>query len=122
MLHTFEVEPEDGFDIRSAYQAHAHGWGADFSWVIFDRGGRSDRWDPSSEANSRTVEVARLLGIGLVSFHKPSVESSWNMEINPQRRDTEARRNRHAKARWDSDRQRLLDLVKPVLGASEEQV
>lgn len=120
-LHTFEVEPEDGFDIRSVYQAHAHGWGADFSWVIFDRGGRSDGWDPSSEANTRTVEVARLLGIGLVSFHKPSVQESWNVEVSPKCRNTGARQTRRERERWVSDRQRLLDLMTPALGVSEEQ-
>jgi len=83
VLHTFEVEPEGGFDIRSVYQAHAQGRGADFSWVVFDRGGRNDDWKPS---DARIADTARLLGIGLVSFSKPSVESTWIQVVPAQRR------------------------------------
>ena len=77
MMVTFEVEQQHGFDIRSIYQAHAQGIGADASWVLFDRGGRNDA-DLGTDG-ARIVDIARLLGIGLISFSKPSVHSTWKV-------------------------------------------
>jgi hypothetical protein len=63
-LHSIEVEVNTGFDIKSVYQAHAQGRGANFSWVFF----------ASSESSSPNFEridwAAKELQIGLVEFTK----------------------------------------------------
>jgi hypothetical protein len=89
ILVTFEVvEPHEGCDIRSVYQAHAQGTGADFSWVLFDRGTRT-QWP--HETDKRLIETANELGIGLISLTKPSVESMWTVERRAVRRPRDSR-------------------------------
>jgi hypothetical protein len=86
VLHTFEVEPEAGFSIQSVYQAHAQGRGADYSWVLFDRGGQSDA--PLPELGNERINWAAIeLGIGLISFSKPSVFSTWKLIRKPKQRE-----------------------------------
>ncbi len=99
VLHTFEVEPEAGFSIQSVYQAHAQGLGADYSWVLFDRGGQSDT--PLPEQGSERITWAAIeLGIGLISFSKPSVFSTWKLIRKPKQRV-------HTKAQIEELRDRM---------------
>ncbi len=93
VVHTFEVEPEAGFSIVSVYQAHAQGLGADYSWVLFDRGARAAS-DLSTVRNERIEWAARELGIGLISFSKPTVRDTWIVIRKPTRRP-------HTKAQVD---------------------
>ena len=85
VLHSFEVEPETGFSVKSVYQSHAEGIGADYSWVIFGRGGRSDSLHQSADGD-RIEWVAQQLGIGLISYFRPTVRSTWKVLRKPKRR------------------------------------
>lgn len=82
-----------GFGIESVYQAHAQGRGADYSWVLFQRGvdlEGSDHpdWD-------RILWAAKELGVGLVGFTNSSSARTWKVEREPKRRDhTKAERRR----------------------------
>ena len=77
-LHAIEVETEDGFDLRSVYQAHAQGRGANYSWVFGSKQptvSKSD-WD-------RVLWTAHKLGVGLVTFVKPHLMSTWTIHVQP---------------------------------------
>jgi len=80
-LHSIEVEVNTGFDIRSVYQAHAQGRGANFSWVFF----------ASSEASSPNFEriewAAKELQIGLVEFKRSGASGTYRVRIEADRRD-----------------------------------
>jgi len=71
-LHSIEIETADGFDLRSVYQAHAQGRGANYSWVFGSKapGVEKADWD-------RILWTVDELGIGLVTFTKPHVYSTW---------------------------------------------
>lgn len=71
-LHAIEVENSDGFDLRSVYQAHAQGRGANYSWVFGNKapGVEKKDWD-------RIVWTAEQLEIGLVTFVKPGAYGTW---------------------------------------------
>jgi hypothetical protein len=80
-LYSIEVEVNTGFDIRSVYQAHAQGRGANFSWVFF----------ASSEASSPNFEriewAAEELKIGLVEFKTSGASSTYKVRVEAERRD-----------------------------------
>jgi hypothetical protein len=80
-LHSIEVEVNTGFDIKSVYQAHAQGRGANFSWVFF----------ASSEASSPNFEriewAADVLEIGLVEFKKAGASSTYRVRREAGRRE-----------------------------------
>jgi hypothetical protein len=71
-LHAVEIETADGFDLRSVYQAHAQGRGANYSWVFGSKapGVEKADWD-------RILWTVHELKIGLVTFTKPHVFSTW---------------------------------------------
>ena len=71
-LTAIEVETKAGFDLKSVYQAHAQGFGANHTWVI-------GRHHPDEGvAHWRRVErTARELNVGLVTFDRPGVTSTW---------------------------------------------
>lgn len=80
-LHAVEVETEKGFDLRSIYQAHAQGRGADYSWVIgnTDPGVERDDWE-------RIEWAAEELGIGLVTYTKAGSYTTWETHLEAQHR------------------------------------
>ena len=80
-LHAIEVETNLGFDLRSVYQAHAQGRGADYTWVFGSRepGVESPEWQ-------RIVWTARELRVGLVTFNKPGAYGTWTHHIDAERR------------------------------------
>ena len=98
LIHTFEVETARGFGIDSVYQAHAQGRGADFSWVLFQRG--ADIESSNHPDWARILWAAKELGVGLVGFSKSSSVSTWDVE-------REAKRRNHTKA----ERQGFLETV-----------
>ena len=75
-LSTFEIEKLGGFSIQSVYEAHSHGWGADYSWVVFVRGKNVDRARPSEDWE-RVVWAAKTCGVGLLSCTNPANISTW---------------------------------------------
>jgi len=83
-LYSIEVEVNTGFDIRSVYQAHAQGRGANFSWVFF----------ASSEASSPNFEriewAAEELEIGLVEFKTSGASSTYKVRVEAGRREVTA--------------------------------
>lgn len=83
-LHAIEVETEDGFDLKSVYQAHAQGRGANYSWVFGNKqpGVSKSDWD-------RVLWTADELGVGLVTFEKPHLMSTWTVHFEPTHRETE---------------------------------
>jgi hypothetical protein len=73
MLVAFEVETATGFDVRSAYQAYEQGRGTDYSYVVLPK----HRMDSPEWA--RADAVARELGVGLISYGKPGLWSTWDV-------------------------------------------
>jgi hypothetical protein len=87
-LHSIEVEVWSGFDIRSVYQAHAQGKGAEFSWVFY---ATSNLLVPDYE---RIIDSAEDLGIGMVEFKKAASFGTYETILDASRRDvTKAERN-----------------------------
>lgn len=85
VLHTLEIETASGFSVRSIYQAHAQGWGGDYSWVLFkSRSGH----DPLNDIvdGARMLDVARALGVGLVSFENENSVKTWRLHQRARRR------------------------------------
>ena len=79
-LHSIEVEVNTGFDIKSVYQAHAQGRGANFSWVFFAS-------STSSSPNFERIDwAAKELEIGLVEFTKSGSYGTYRV-----RREAEPR-------------------------------
>ena len=85
-LHAVEVETASGFDLRSIYQAHAQGRGADYSWVFgsLDPGVPDDHWD-------RMLWTAQELGVGLVLFEKPGAFTTWDTILTAERKAVTAK-------------------------------
>ena len=79
-LYSIEVEVYTGFDIRSVYQAHAQGLGANESWVFF---ATSSEATPHME---RIERAARTLGIGLVQFGRSGTWGTYETLIEAERR------------------------------------
>jgi hypothetical protein len=71
-LHAIEVETKNGFDLKSVYQAHAQGRGADYVWVI---GNKAPKVDPPDW--ERIVWTASDLGVGLVTYDNPGASTTW---------------------------------------------
>jgi len=80
-LHAVEVETKSGFDIRSVYQAHAQGRGADYTWVFGDKspGVPELDWD-------RIMWTAAELGVGLVTFTKSGAYGTWTHHLDAERK------------------------------------
>ncbi len=85
LIQTFEVETASGFGLESVYQAHAQGRGADFSWVLFQRGVDVASTDHSDW--ERILWAATQLGVGLVGFSKSTSVQTWKLEREAKRRD-----------------------------------
>ena len=86
-LSTFEIEGRGSFSVESVYQAHSHGWGADYSWVLFVRS-ETDKSDGNSPEPDwdRIVWVAKACGVGLISCTKPNNYKTWIEHIPAKRR------------------------------------
>jgi hypothetical protein len=71
-LHAVEVETNAGFDVRSVYQAHAQGRGAEYSWVFGNTlpGVAPKDWE-------RVMWTAESLGVGVVTFDRPGSFGTW---------------------------------------------
>lgn len=82
-LHAIEVETADGFDLKSVYQAHAQGRGANYSWVF-----GSKRPGVSKGDWARVLWTANELKVGLVTFEKPHLMSTWTKHFDPVFRET----------------------------------
>jgi hypothetical protein len=80
-LHAVEVEAKSGFDLRSVYQAHAQGRGADYTWVFGDKSPGVDDKDWK-----RIVWTAKELGVGLVTFTKPGAYGAWTHHLDAERK------------------------------------
>lgn len=80
-LHAIEVEIYKGFDIRSVYQAHAQGRGADFSWVFF---ATAPSVNPPLD---RILWAAEELGIGMVEFDRAAASTTYKLHLPAVRRD-----------------------------------
>jgi hypothetical protein len=80
-LHSIEVEVNTGFDIKSVYQAHAQGRGANYSWVFF---ASSEGASPNFE---RIEWAATELQIGLVEFKRSGASSTYRVRLEAERRE-----------------------------------
>lgn len=81
MLVAFEVETATGFDVRSVYQAYEQGRGTDYSYVVLPRHRTQDpEW-------ARAEAVARELGVGLMTYGKPWLWSTWTTVYRARFRD-----------------------------------
>lgn len=85
VLHTLEIEAASGFSIRSIYQAHAQGWGADYSWVLFKCRSGTEPLQGTPDG-ARMLDVARTLGVGLVSFENENSVNTWSLQRKADRR------------------------------------
>ena len=75
-LHAIEVEVARAFGLRSVYQAHAQGQGADYRWVMFRRSG-PDPDRPNNGDWDRIEALAKELNVGLVGFAKATSADTW---------------------------------------------
>lgn len=81
MLVAFEVETATGFDVRSVYQAYEQGRGTDYSYVVLpEHRMAAPEW-------ARADAVARELGVGLISYRKPGLWSTWDVVYRAQFRE-----------------------------------
>ena len=64
-----EVEQRNGFDVRSVYQAHEQGRGANYSWVFAH----------SDDSDARVATAAAELGVGVVVFTNPGSYGTYKM-------------------------------------------
>jgi len=102
-LSSYEIEAPGKFDLRSVYEAHAHGFGADFSWVVFFRPTASSKAGLPHPDWSRITAAAKTCGIGLLSVTNSGNAATWQIE-------------RAADRRADGDRE---EFVRRALPASE---
>ncbi len=80
-LHSVEIEHRNGFDIRSVYQAHAEGRGADFAWVFYAKAAKVERhWD-------RIRWAAEETKVGLIEFGRPGSWTTWRVVREAAKRD-----------------------------------
>jgi len=100
--HSIEVEIKAGFDLRSVYQAHAQGRGADYSWVFGNKTPGVERSDWE-----RIYSTAEELGVGLVTFDRAGSWTTWRHYLDARHRKPKA-----------TDREEFLDLA---LGAKLRQ-
>ena len=84
-LATFEIEPVGNMDIRSIYEAHAHGRGADHSWVLFCRGTSTSKGEKPADWE-RIAWAAKHCGIGVISMGNPGNASTWDVLLPAPRR------------------------------------
>lgn len=75
-LHAIEVKTASGFDLRSVYQAHAQGRGANYAWAFGckAKGVNPVEWE-------RVVWTAGVLGVGLVTFDRPHSYGTWKTHL-----------------------------------------
>lgn len=89
-LSTFEIERQSGFSVQSVYEAHSHGWGADYSWVVFVRPKTSDVNCPKPDWE-RVLWAAKTCGVGLISCTNPGNHSTWREHLLARRRNERRR-------------------------------
>ena len=82
MLVSIEVESDGGFDIRSVYQAHSQGRGADYTWVLY----QSQPYMSDAESD-RILWAAQELGVGLVEFERAGAYGTWHVRHEAEHRD-----------------------------------
>lgn len=75
-LHAVEVEQQNGFDIKSVYQAHAQGRDADYTWVFASLPEPHDDLD-------RIIDTAVELNVGLVTFERAQSFKTWTTRVIP---------------------------------------
>lgn len=85
-LSSYEIEAPGKFDIRSVYEAHAHGFGAGFSWVVFFRPTATSEADLPHPDWGRITAVAKTCGIGLLSVTNSGNAATWWIEREADRR------------------------------------
>jgi len=85
LLHSFEIERMGCFTIESVYQAHAQGFGADYSWVAAHVG-----TELTDEVRIR--RAAKHLGIGLIEIRNPANLGTWATLPAARRKPTLAER------------------------------
>ena len=107
-LSTFEIERQSGFSVQSVYEAHSHGWGADYSWVVFVRSQTSDVRCPKPDWE-RVLWSAKTCGIGLISCTNPGNHSTWREHV-PAKRRQERRRSRFVEQAIPKDLRGIVDL------------
>ena len=81
MLVSIEVESDGGFDIKSIYQAHSQGRGAEYSWVLYQ-----SQPDMNDAESDRILWAARTLGIGLVEFDRAGAYGTWRLRHEAEHR------------------------------------
>jgi hypothetical protein len=99
-VSTYEIEAPKRFDIQSVYEAHAQGYGADFSWVVFHRPAAPLPNGPHVDWN-RIRWAASATGVGLISYTNPGNAATWQIEADAPRRH-------------DADRAEFLKRAVPV--------
>jgi hypothetical protein len=71
--HVIEVEHAGGLSVQSVYQAHCQGRFANYTWVVAN-------FMLQSKTHADQIEwAASELGVGLVSFTKPHVASTFDV-------------------------------------------
>ena len=71
------METAEGFTIKSIYQAHAQGRGANYCWVI-------GAFTPgiTDHERDRVLWTAKELGVGVVEFERPGAYGTWRTHLH----------------------------------------
>ncbi len=102
VCHSFEVERLGGFKLDSIFQAYVQGKGSHFSWVVIhQRDIRTDQYE------IRVRWAAKRVRVGLITYEKPSVYSTWRPCL-----DAEPRKPSKAESREFQDLA-ISDLLRP---------
>ena len=88
VIHSFEFEFKGGATPENVAQAYVSGHGANFMWLLFDAKDRpSTVAERQEKPEWKAVEaVAKKLGVGLISYVKPSIGGTWIVHLRPDRK------------------------------------
>lgn len=85
-LSTFEIEGPGQFSIESVYEAHAQGFGADYSWVVFYPAKIAAPDGLPHRDWPRICAAAAACGVGLLRITNSGDAATWQVERAPVRR------------------------------------
>lgn len=88
VIHSFEFQFKGGATPENVAQAYVSGHGANFMWLLFDAKDRPSTVAERQEKSEwKAVEaVAKKLGVGLISYVKPSIGGTWIVHLRPDRK------------------------------------
>ena len=85
-LHTFEVKTASGLNVTAVHEANAHGRLGQFAWLAFQAVGQATR---DTNLFGDILASAGTVGVGVISFQRPSDPTDWRVDLWPERTNTD---------------------------------